>query len=189
MSNVRPWPDFWPKPEENQETLRGWCRACLNGIHLTAYEQACVSRAFLAQPEATASDGARWRFCAQRTAPSTERSPTQIGADIKSALTSTVKASTPSDETVWDICRNIRCDPGHEGECDKCPAVIQTSYGDGQQMCRGMAEAAYRIAVSSLPSSTAAWAEVEKAKADAYEDAARREKQERSRDIGEPKHD
>ena len=56
------------------------------------------------------------------------------------------------DEVIWEICRNIRTDPGHEGMCNKCPRKVETSYGAGTQMCRMMAENAYGIAAAHVRS-------------------------------------
>ena len=53
-----------------------------------------------------------------------------------------------SGEIAWEMCRHIRMDPGREGICEKCPALVKTNYGPGTQMCRTLAEDAYRTALS-----------------------------------------
>lgn len=67
------------------------------------------------------------------------------------------KRCAVSDETAWEMCRHIRMDPGREGICEKCPAFTETNYGAGTQMCRTLAEDAYRTALSlsSVPSHVA----------------------------------
>lgn len=58
------------------------------------------------------------------------------------------------DELIWKVCQFVAERENLPRDCEKCPAKIETPYGQGTQGCRLIAEELIQL-VRSYPSARA----------------------------------
>lgn len=55
-----------------------------------------------------------------------------------------------SNDAVWQVCDQVVRALGDGKPCYRCPRQVDTQYGEGQQMCRSLAEDAIETVLRAV---------------------------------------